>query len=78
MNDLIDRLGDIAHDHGYDFDAKVDIASETAWGAEVRLSRQPHLGRAIVFAVGGSDTAVEALERAVDDALAWLATGTTL
>lgn len=81
MNEHVDRLEAIAHEHGYEYTVEVNIATEAAWGASVRLSQlsdEKLTGRSIVFEAGGGEGPEGVLRLVVDDALAWIAKGAEL
>lgn len=81
MNELVDRLEAIAHEHGFEYTVEVNIATECMWGASVRLAQLADgklTGRSIVFDAGGGQDPEDALRQAVDEALAWISKGAEL
>lgn len=62
--------------YGWDFSIETSRAMYSAWGAEVRVTMEPHRqgrpDRSIVtYSVGGASE-TDAIERALDDMLDWL------
>jgi len=69
--DLLAPLNLLCRQKGFDWGAKLDVAAECAWAAEVRVTIKPNVPLRpdrsyVTFAAGGED-ASDALARAVDE-----------
>lgn len=78
----IDRLEAIAHEHGYEYTVQLDVATECAWGCEIRLTKvrerteggmaldNPQWSR--VLSLAGGETSEQVGLFAIEHALRWL------